>query len=188
MISRRIRWLVGLLILALAALVSCGGGASSTTGSRLPARPTELRLDGVDPCALLTPAQLRQLGVGTGQRGENTDELGSVDCLWRNFPKEPDIGYLARLIVKRGADYALDSTEPTQVVTIDGFSAVQTTSPQADPKDHCVLLVDVARGESLWVQWRTLSTNYPGMTHERACQQARDAGRLMVENLRGLSH
>lgn len=188
MTSGRICRLVGLLMVALAALVACAGGSQSDSESRLPTRPTELRLDGVDPCALLTPAQLRQLGVDTGQRGENTDELGSSDCLWRNFPKEPDIGYLARLIVKRGADYALESTEPTQVVTVDGFSAVQTTSPQVDPKDHCLLLVDVAQGESLWVQWRTLSVNYPGMTHERACQQARDAGQLMLENLRGLSH
>lgn len=181
-------WLVGLLVVALAALVGCADGPPPSAGSRLPPRPSELRLDRVDPCALLTPAQVRQLGVGAGKRGENTDELGSSDCLWRNFPKEPDIGYLARLIVNRGADYALDSTEPTQVVTIDGFSAVQTTSPHVDPKEHCLLLVDVAQGESLWVQWLTTSPDYPGLTHELACQQARDAGRLMLENLRGLAH
>lgn len=186
--SNRPSWLVGLVVVALAALVSCAGGPPPAGASRLPSRPAELRLDRIDPCALLTPAQFRQLGVHPGQRAENTDEIGSSDCLWRNFPEEPDIKYLARLITKRGADYVLDSTEPTQVVTIDGFSAVQTKSPQGDPKDHCLLFVDVAQGESLLVQWLTLSDNYPGLTDQFACQQARDAGRLMLANLRGLSH
>lgn len=183
--SGRSGWLVGLLAVALAALVGCGGESPSTGGSRLPHRPAELRLDGADPCALLTPPQIRQLGVHGGKREENTDELGSVGCLWRNFPDEPDIGYLAQLITKRGADYALGSTEPTQIVTIDGFSAVQTKSPQGDPKDHCLLYIDVAQGQSLMVKWLTLSRNYPGLTDELACQQDREAGRLMVENLRG---
>lgn len=180
--------LVGLILVALAALAGCGHGSPSAGEPRLPARPTDMRLDTIDPCALLTSAQIRQLGVGAGKRRENTDELGSAGCLWDNFPKEPDTSYVARLITKRGADYALGSTEPTQVVTIDGFSAVQTKSPQGDPKDHCLLFVDVAQGESLFVQWLTLSHNYPGLTDQLACEQAREAGRLMLENLRGLSH
>lgn len=188
MTSRRSGWFVGLLVVAVAGLVGCASAAPPTPASRLPPRPAELRLDQVNPCALLTPAQVHELGVGAGERGENTDELGSIGCLWRNFPEEPDISYLARLIVRRGADYALDSTEPTQVVSIDGFSAVQTTSPYVDPKEHCLLLVDVAQGESLWVQWLTTSPDYPGLTHELACQQTREAGRLMLENLRGLAH
>lgn len=189
--SGRSGWIVGLLVVAVvavAALVGCGGGSPSTGGSRLPARPDELHLDRVDPCALLTRPQVHQLGVGAGKRKENTDELGSGGCLWDNFPEEPDTSFLARLITNRGADYALDSTEPTQVVKIDGFSAVQTKSPQGDPNDHCLLYIDVATGESLMVKWLTLSRNYPGLTDQFACQQARDAGRLMVENLRGLSH
>lgn len=180
--------MVALPVVALAALVSCAGDPPSTDRSRLPPRPSELRLDSVDPCALLSPAQVRQLGVHTGELAKNTDELGSDDCLWRNFPEQPDTSYLARLIVKRGADYALDSTEPTQVVTIDGFSGVQTKSPQGDPKDHCLLFIDVAPGQSLLVQWLTTSHNYPGLTDELACRQDREAGQLMVENLRGLSH
>lgn len=181
------RWSVGMLVVALATLVGCTGGLPSTGVSRLPARPDDLRLDQVDPCALLTTAQVHQLGVHAGERKPNSDELGSIACLWRNFPEQPDSTYLARLITRRGADYALNSGTGAQVVTIDGFAAVQTTSPYADPKEHCLLLVDVAQGQSLWVQWRTLSNNYPGLTHELACQQAQEAGRLMLGNLRGLS-
>lgn len=188
MTNGRHGWLVGLLVVALAAMAGCAGGSPSAVGSPFPARPDELRLDQIDPCALLTKTQVQQLGEHAGERRENSDELGSIACLWRNFPEQPDSTYLARLITKRGADYALNSGTGAQVVAIDGFAAVQTTSPYADPKEHCLLLVDVAQGQSLWVQWRTLSTNYPGLTHELACQQAQEAGRLMLGNLRGLSH
>lgn len=186
--SARFSWVAGSLIVALATLVGCAVDPPPTAGSRLPPRPSELRLDRIDPCSLLTPMQVRQLGVHPGEPGKNTDELGSADCLWRNFPERPDSSYLARLILERGADYALNSGTGAQVVTIDGFAAVQTTSPYADPKEHCLLLVDVAQGQSLWVQWRTLSDDYPGLTHELACRQAQEAGRLMLGNLRELSH
>lgn len=181
-------WLVGVLALALVGLVGCGGGSAVPGGSRLPPRPTELRLDGVDPCALLTGQQVSALGVSAGVREQNTDELGSADCQWRNSAEEPVVfGYLARLIVKRGADYALDNSTGAQVVTLNGFSAVQTTSPHVNPKEHCLLLIDVAQGESLWVQWMTLPPDYPGLNHEMACQKAQDAGRIMLTNLRGFS-
>lgn len=182
-------WLVGVLVVTLIGLVGCANESPAPGRSRLPPRPAELRLDGIDPCALLTGEQTRQLGVHGGEREQNTDELGSTDCQWLNDPLEPSIfGYLARLILKRGADSGLDSSTGAQVVTLDGFSAVQATSPHVDPREHCVLLVDVAQGESLWVQWMTSTHGQPGFTHEMACEKARVAGQLMLTNLRELSH
>lgn len=156
-------------------------------GRRCRFGPAELRLDGVDPCTLLTAAQVRQLGVVAGGRLENTDELGSVGCRWPNSRQSPSSGYVARLLMNRAADSALPGAIGAQVVTIDGFSAVRAAAPGVDPKNHCILVVDVAPGQSLWVQWLTISPNYPGLSHELACQQARDAARLMLSNLRGLS-
>lgn len=188
MTSHRSGWVAGLLAVALVGLVGCANGVPASGRSRLPARPTELRLDGIDPCALLTTAQVSQLGVDAGERAENTDELGSVDCQWQSpLGEQPDVGYLARSIVKRGADYALNSATGAQVVALDGFSAVQTSSPHVDPKQHCLLLIDVAQGESLWVQWMMLSGDTPDLTHEVACQKAQDAARLMLGNLQRLS-
>lgn len=181
---------VGLvLVAALAAAVGCSSG-NPETGSPLPARPAELRLDGLDPCALLTPAQAAQLGVpAAGQRATatDTDDLGSAGCLWGNFPRQPDTSYLDRLILKRGADAALGSATGARVVMLDGYAAVETTSPNVDPKEHCLLLLDVAEGESLWVQWMTESHGYPGLSRELACQKAEGAGRLMLANLRALA-
>lgn len=182
--------MVGPLVVALVGIVGpvgCAGEAVAGAGPASVARPAELRLDGVDPCTLLTAAQVRQLGVVAGGRLENTDELGSVGCRWPNSRQSPSSGYVARLLMNRAADSALPGAIGAQVVTIDGFSAVRAAAPGVDPKNHCILVVDVAPGQSLWVQWLTISPNYPGLSHELACQQARDAARLMLSNLRGLS-
>jgi len=163
------------------------GPAAPATNSPFPPRPVELRLDGVDPCAVLTSAQEGQLGVKQVGRDNNSDALGSAACQWGNNGKKPDNRWLARLIVKRGADYALTSSTGTQVVQVDGFSAVQTTSPYGDPKTHCILLVDVAQGESLWAEYDNIAGDYPGINHQVACQLTQGAAEFMVQNLRVLA-
>jgi hypothetical protein len=178
---------VGLvLVVALAAAGGCSSG-NQGDGPQLPARPAELRLDGLDPCALLTPAQASQLGVSAAGGPEADTDAGSVACQWDNFPRQPDTSYLNRLILDRSADTALGSATGARVVMLDGYAAVETTSPNVDPKEHCLLLVDVAQGESLWVQWMTESHGYPGLSRELACQKAEGAGRLMLANLRTLA-
>ncbi|HEY0575324.1 MAG TPA: DUF3558 domain-containing protein [Pseudonocardia sp.] len=161
--------------------------ASPQTTSPLPPRPAELKLDGVDPCALLTAAQQSQLGVEQAGRDDSSDELASRACQWDNNGGKPDNGWVVRLIVKRGADYALGSTSGVQVVQVDGFSAVQTAAPYQDPKANCVLVVDVAQGQSLGVQYLNLAGDYPGISHEVACQLDRRAAEFMVQNLRVLA-
>ena len=191
--------MVAITVMALAGLAGCGTESPSPTGSQ-PApgsqppssspfapRPVELKLDTVDPCALLTGAQESQLGVPVGTRYDNSDELGSSACQWANHAK-PDNRWLVRLIVKRGADYALGSTTGVQVVQIGGFSAVQTAAPYQDPTTNCVLVVDVAQGQSLGVQYGNAAGDYPGINHDVACQLDRKAAELMVQNLRALAH
>jgi hypothetical protein len=135
---------------------------------------------------LLTPAEKVELGVQEVGREDNSDELGSVACQWANHAR-PDNRWLARLIVGRSADYAMRSTTGVQVVQVGGFAAVQTAAPYQDPKANCVLVVDVAQGQSLGVQYLNLAGDYPGINHEVACQLDRKAAELMVQNLRGLA-
>jgi hypothetical protein len=185
----------------LLGLAGCGSGGSPTAPDvtttpaapppskwPFPPRPAELKLDGVDPCALLTAAQQGQLGVEQVGQDNNSDELGSAACQWGNNGAKPDNRWLARLIVKRGADYALGSTTGVQVVQIGGYSAVQTAAPYQDPNTNCVLVVDVAQGQSLGVQYGNAAGDYPGINHDVACQLDRKAAELMVQNLRALAH
>jgi hypothetical protein len=161
--------------------------APPATSAPLPPRPVELKLDGIDPCSLLTAAEQGQLGVKQVGRDDNSDELGSAACQWGNNGGRPDNLWLARLIVKRGADYALGSTSGVRVVQVDDFTAVQTAAPYQDPKTNCVVVVDVAPAQSLGVQYANFAGDYPGISHDVACQLDRRAAEFMVQNLRVLA-
>lgn len=175
-----------LALVVLVGLAACGSpapAAAPSPRSQLPARPAELRLNGIPPCALLTSAQERQLGVRPGNSTFGGDEFNSPVCMWDNLGGPPDNSWLARLITQRGADYALDSTTPTQIVQINGFAAVQTSSEGENPNTHCILLIDVAQGQSLWIQYVNLRGDYPNIDHAVACGLSRDVAAMAVGNL-----
>ena len=179
-------------------LAGCGEGTPASpsqkappsviTASPFPPRPAELRLGGVDPCALLKPAQIVLLQVDDGEPSQDSDSTHSAVCFWGNRLAAPDTSYLARLYVGQGADYALGSETGHQIAQIDGFAAVQTAAAGEDPKTHCLLFVDVAQGQSLSVLYVNRRGDYPGISHEVACRLARDAAGLMVQNLRAMAH
>ena len=185
-----------LAIPLLFGLAGCGAGSStaspdSTSPAQsapgLPPRPSTLHLDNINPCALLSDTQRSQLGVGEGRFSYDEDSTHYAVCQWDNSPRSlgaMDMGYLARLQLRQGADYALSSTTGHQLVQLDGFTAVQTTSDGQDPERHCILLVDVAPGQSLWLQFVNLVGEHDGLTHEQSCQFARTFGEDLVQNLR----
>jgi len=57
-----------------------------------------------------------------------------------------------------------------------------------DPKLNCVLVADVAPGQSLGVQYANYAATTPGSTTKVACQLDRTAAELIVSNLRTLAH
>jgi hypothetical protein len=163
--------------------------SAAPTSSPFPPRPAELRLDGVDPCTLLSSAELARLGVQLVSGFDDADQFRSLSCQWANSGGTlPEKNWVARAIVKQGAGYALGNTAPVQVVQVGGFSAVQTSSPYQNANTECILAVDVARGENLWVQFDNRAGDFPGIDHQVACQQASKAAELMLHNLRGLAH
>ena len=181
----------------LLGLAGCGGPAvpppapaplPSQSASPLPPRPAELRLDTVNPCALLTDAQRGELHMNQGKFSYDEDSTRYPVCQWDNSPQRPQMTWLGRLQLRQGADYALDSATGHQIVQVGGFTAVQTSADGQDPRSHCILLVDVAQGQSLWVQYANIFGDFPGLTHERSCQFARAAAEDMVANLRSLAH
>jgi hypothetical protein len=174
------------------ALTGCGQGGPSTgsdgtnpapSTSPLPPRPAVLRLDAVNPCTLLSSTQLGQLGIRQGEFSRDEDSSHDALCHWDNYPERPSMRYVARLQVQQGADYALGSTTGHQLVQIDGFPAVQTTSEGQDPATHCILVVDVAADQSLWVQYNNAFGDYQGLTHEQSCQFVRAFGEDLMQNL-----
>lgn len=184
---------LGLRALAIAgttllALAGCSGGsehwvATPAPGSGLPPRPATLRIQAIDPCRLLTPAQYQQLGVDPGHRKdyEPNRPLQGTGCIWSTTHSQQQVTYTAGLVTNRGAEFALGA-EPLR--TVDGYAATTTASALADPKWYCALLVDVAPGQSLLSNYSVDSEDIPSMTHVKACDNAQTAAGLMLDNLR----
>ncbi|HEY1972118.1 MAG TPA: DUF3558 domain-containing protein [Pseudonocardia sp.] len=152
------------------------------TASPLPPRPATLRLDSVDPCALLTPAQVARLSLLDGIPSARPD---GRDCVWGRNPPHPDNAWRAQVILTHGADYYRGSVTGAQLREISGYTAVATNSTLALNRDHqCLLYVDVAPGQSLEVSYHNLDGDYPGINHEVACQLAGQVAGLMLANLK----
>jgi hypothetical protein len=143
----------------------------------------ELRLEGLVPCSLLTAAQRRHLGVNEGVSGHGSESspLKGNDCLWSNIPEHPSNAWLGRLVLGQGAEYSF-GTEPLR--TVDGFAATTTGSIGTDSTYYCLMLVDVAPGQSLLAQYENDSHDYPGMNHKLACDKAQQLASDMLSTLR----
>ena len=186
------------VLAALVLLAGCGAKPPASTPSApppgtaapspLPPRPAQLRLDGVDPCRLLTPAQQDRLGIELlSVQGADAFNGTGKDCQWAHTGNPHD-GYGASTDLRRGADYALRSQTGTQITQVDGYGAVTTTGGTADPATNCVVLIDVAPGQSLWALYDDSFHDQPNLTHEVSCQKAITAGQMMLGNLRALVH
>lgn len=182
-------------VLAVLAAVGCSTGepgpAPSEQQSAAPEapplgpRPAVLRLDKVDPCGLLNVAQRDQFKLSAGLPSEDDDGTGNRVCIWHTDTLTAGRGLLARLEFAHGAEWFRDSANGAEIVQVAGFAAVQTSSYLADPAAQCAVAVDVAPGQSLLVQYEDRET--PGMTHQAACQLARQLAEPMIGNLRTLA-
>jgi hypothetical protein len=188
------------VVAALPGLASCGGAtptspvplpsASSSvapTTSSLPPRPVELRLDGVNPCSLLTDAQRARFGLSPGDLDPGSDptaELQGPACTWAGS-LHPDNGYVGGTVLNHGAEVAL-SAEPLR--SVGGFAATTTTSMGSDPNFWCGVLVDVAPGQALTADYANNAHDYPGMNRKLACDKAQALAEAMLTTLRAQLH
>lgn len=178
------RLLVGAL-LCVGLTVGCSnaiGGTPGPAGVSSPARdgsesarPREVRLDGVDPCSLLTQEQRQVLEIDrppTG--GESFTFNDSQDCLYRNSPEES--GYLVTLVTSQGlAEYVAtgEGQIPTRQLQIAGFPAVELRpSPDAGGNVFCLLGVDVADGQFLAANFGQVAPSGPPLPIDTLCAVA----------------
>jgi hypothetical protein len=85
------------------------------------------------------------------------------------------------LLTNRGAEFALGA-EPLRAV--GGYAATATSSAFGDAKYECLLMVDVAPGRAMMSHYTNDSADLPGMTHQKACDNAEKAAEFMLANLR----
>jgi hypothetical protein len=130
------------------------------------------------PCALLTSAQVHQLGLNAGvpqQGGAN----GGASCVWKSFAAARWGGeYMARLL--HGA-----TPGGTPAASINNLPTVEYRPPNLDPQAYCVYLLTVAPDTTLWAQYGGASQ--AGLTHVVACRNAQAAAAAMSGTFRSLS-
>ena len=152
-------------------------GVSSSTpdGPVESARPREVRLDGVDPCSLLTQEQRQVLGIDrppSPSEGESFE--GAVGCDFGNTDEES--GYLIIPVTTQGlAEYVAtaEGQIPVTPLEIAGFPAVEIRKPpDAGGNLFCLIGVDVADGQFLLGSFGQVFPSGPPLPMDTVCAEA----------------
>lgn len=178
---RSVRVLIIAGILAGCAGPVGDGGASPPA----PPRPRELPLDRLDLCATLTPSQLMRLGVGAGKLGtvtSLTDARQFAACQWARFPQEPQDLYAIGSDLLRGVQYPSVDVAGVRVTEVVRYGAIEYEDMYSEPGKNCVLNVDVAAEQSLFVRYDYDGVTIP-MTKELACDKAKVAAEMAIQTL-----
>jgi Protein of unknown function (DUF3558) len=152
-----------------------GGASAGANGIQLPPRPREVRLDGVDPCELLTEEQRAELGLdGRQSFSVAPSQLynGEVPAcvISGSEPREVVAGVSAvtsvgieRYTTSRGLAAEL---RPVQV---RGFPALVVVPTRLN--DSCTVVVDVAPGQLIDAQFGD-GGGRPPVPQPQLCQGA----------------
>lgn len=179
-----LRWIAG-TVLSLAVCAACassiiGQAAPDPAGPKLPTRPRELRINGLDPCSTLTGEQLKLLGVQFYSVIEPGTNRGP-GCDWIHTQTEPVESYTVDINTRGGVELAFGQPQ-LEIITIAGFGAVDTPGLFSSGQLECVVNIDVAPGQAVQVGYfyngRTMA-----MTHEIACTKARNAAELAMRTI-----
>lgn len=173
-----------LLLTGCTTISGQAGPAESPTTT--PARPRDVRIDGVDPCTLLTEEQREELGLD----GEPSLDVGPLPpypsneiplCLFGGFrPRSVSLG--VAVITTAGADLFLsgDLAADIRQIQVSGFPALVAIAPRNT--DFCSVVVDVAPGQVVDVNFR-LDGQDAGAPVESLCQDAQRAAGAVMDTL-----
>ncbi len=172
-------------VLAAGCTTTVEGTASAPTGVLLPPRPREVRLDGVDPCSLLTPEQRRALDLDGTPRYTNTyTELFRGDvptCTITGYTGRPialAIGTVTTVGIERWQSG--DLAARTEPATVAGFPAVVAVPSRFT--NYCSVEVDVAPAQLLDVQLSD-GGGLPPVGQDELCSRARRAAAELIKSL-----
>lgn len=186
---RQAIWVIGLIAALLVA--GCSDERPSqperaeSTGLSLPPRPRDLRIDGVDPCSLLTDRQRAELGLD-GQpawsrqpsalfRGEESL------CLYTGYtPRAVFVG--VGTVTTADVGSLLDSQLEATLSNIDvqGFPAVRAIPRQFTK--FCSVFIDVGPGQLIDVQFSD-GGRKPPIMQDRLCADAELVATTVMGNL-----
>jgi hypothetical protein len=183
-----------LLIVAAALVAGCTtvdgeAAAAGPSGIELPPRPRDVQIDGVDPCSLLTVEQRAALGLD-GRVVFDSAPVALYNgaevplCAIRGFkPRAIAIGL--SVVTSAGIELYTSGELAAEVRPVDvrGFPAV--VAVPARFAEYCTVIVDVARGQLLDVQFRD-GGRKPPIPQDQLCRDARQAAEAAMTTLLAL--
>jgi predicted small lipoprotein YifL len=191
----RLRTAVSALIAlaALGGLTACGGSDAPTgppqaaapapPAQKLPPRPRELKVDGVDPCSLVTPQIRAQAGVTSqGQADPSSTDNALRGCGYDNFPQHPTAALDVNLATNQDTSGFLFFPDAV-ASTVAGFGAVDSPDSAAGADHSCVVRVDVAENQGLWVSLYNTLGDDTAATHAQMCQRAHTVAESIMAGL-----
>jgi hypothetical protein len=160
--------------------------AGGQTGVSIPPRPRELKLDGLDPCKLVTKAQLDQIKI-TRQRNTVQTEIafkGAPTCAMEGGDGKVFWDYEIWLVTTEGIAPWLSGKRnvDAKLVDIGGFPAADYKIMGTTTAD-CTTAVDVAEGQQLMMVFRPSRNNF---SQTEMCQKSEQAAGLAVQTLQTL--
>jgi hypothetical protein len=182
---------VAVVLLLLAGCTTVGGQAEPTDPtapaptSALPVRPREVRIDGVDPCTLLTEAQRAELGLDGRPVFDRSPSLlypGDVPmCVTRGFEPRAVIMSVS-VVTTAGIEFFSSGTLAADVRAADvaGFPAVIAQPTQYT--EFCNVVVDVAPGQLVDIQSQD-GGRKPPIPQEQLCEDAERAATAVMRTL-----
>lgn len=156
----------------------------------IPPRPRELKLDGVDPCALFTKAQLDELKMDRARKTTNGSRQykGMAECVLNMLQEPPYFTYTVTAATNEGIEAWLtgDRNVEAWLRSVADFPAATYWIRGSNGRNAaaCDTAVDVAQGQQLMVS----SDNDSGrsLTLEQLCQRAEAAAAMAVQTLQTL--
>ncbi|WP_433295085.1 DUF3558 domain-containing protein [Pseudonocardia sp. CA-142604] len=182
----------GALLVAAAVLVggcSDGGQAAAPvepSGIELPPRPRDVRIDGVDPCSLLTEEQRTRLGLDRPPVFDLGPSLlyPGADipaCLIQGYePRAVSVGLSIVTIAGIELFTSGGLAAAVRPVQTHGFPAVVAVPTRFT--SYCTVVVDVAPGQLLDVQFAD-GGRQPPIPQPQLCQNAEQTADAVMETL-----
>ncbi|GAA0926741.1 hypothetical protein GCM10009559_12060 [Pseudonocardia zijingensis] len=176
------------LAVMLVSACTVQGVAGPAAPEPLPPRPREVRLDGVDPCSLLTEAQRAELGLD----GRPVFSQAAVAlypgadvpaCDIRGFePRAVTTGI--SLVTTTGIERYTSAELAAELrpTNVQGFPALVAVPTRFT--DYCTVVVDVAPGQLLDVQFAT-GGRQPSIPQPQLCRDAEAVADAVMTTLLG---
>ncbi|MEV8437177.1 DUF3558 domain-containing protein [Actinosynnema sp. NPDC051121] len=155
--------------------------ATTTVELSLSPRPHELRLDDVDPCAVLSPEQRIELSLDNPPSAYVEASFGNAKACTMRSNISGNVVRFA-LVTVEGVDVWLSENAQVHAArtTVGGFGGLTVRTPGMD--NVCNVEVDVAEGQFLDVMFRD-GGNEKAAKQDTLCQGAQRAAEAAVAGL-----